>query len=292
MPKQLRDSDLPTRMKLEMCGIGIPPRPTILRQIEDEMAQDAPDFLRLARLIGSDVGLGAGLIKTANSPFFTFGRQVRTIQESLLVLGLNLVIQTLAGLSLQKIFKSAPAMERFWDASAATARMSGVLAARLGSPFAIRPEDAYTFALFRDCGIPVLMTPFPEYRAVLAKANDDPEADFTAVEDGAIGLNHAVVGAELAEEWRLPADICAAIRHHHDRVAIGGGLDGLLADRARALVAIAQLAEYMVQNRTGLAKTREWGKIGPACLLTLDLGDDDLPGLEDVASTALADGAD
>lgn len=291
MPKHLKDSDIQTRMKLEMRGIGIPPRPTILRQIEEEMARGEPDFLRLARLIGSDVGLGAGLIKTANSPFFMFGHQVRTIQESLLVLGLNVVMQTLAGLSLQEVFKRAPNMERFWDASAATARLSGALAARLGAPYDVRPEDAYTFALFRDCGIPVLMMPFPEYRAVLAKANDDVESDFTDIEDGSIGLNHAVVGAELAEDWRLPADICTAIRYHHDRAAIDGSGEQVLAERPRALIAIAQLAEHMLQNQTGLAKTSEWVKFGPACLLALEIDTADLPDLEgETAATVAAAG--
>ena len=280
MPNQMRNSDIQTRMKLEMRGIGIPPRPTILRQIEEETAQDEPDFLRLAKLVGSDVALGAGLIKTANSPYFAFGKQVRTIQESLLVLGLNLVIQTLAGLSLEKIFKCAPSMERFWDASAATARLSAVLARRLGAPYDVRPEDAYTFALFRDCGIPILMMPFPEYRGVLAKANDDLESNFTDIEDVMIGLNHATVGAELAEDWRLPADICTAIRHHHDRAAIDGTDNSVLVDRPRALIAIAQLAEHVIQNQTGLAKTSEWKKIGPVCLTALNIGTDDLPELE------------
>lgn len=284
----MRDSDIQTRMKLEMRGIGIPPRPTILSQIEGEMARDEPDFLRLAKLIGSDVALGAGLIKTANSPFFAFGKQVRTIQESLLVLGLNLVIQTLAGLSLRKIFARTPNMERFWDASAATARLSGVLAVRLGGPYDVRPEDAYTFALFRDCGIPVLMMPFPEYRGVLAKANDDLESDFTDIEDTLIGLNHAAVGAELAADWRLPADLCTAIYHHHDRTAIVGTDEQVLLDRPRALIAIAQLAEHILQNQTGLAKTSEWAKLGTACLGVLDISADDLPELEGETAATLS----
>ena len=104
------------RMKIAVRDIGIPPRPTILAQIEQETAKDNPDFIYLAKLLSHDVGLSAGMIKVANSPFFSFGKKVPSIQEALLVLGLKLVINTVAGLSLQQAFKHVPNMERFWDA--------------------------------------------------------------------------------------------------------------------------------------------------------------------------------
>src|SRR5574343_1761517 len=110
-----------TRMKIAVRDIGIPPRPTILSQLEQEAAKDEPDFLYLANLLSHDVGLSAGMTKVANSPFFSFGKKVPTIQEALLVLGLKLVVKTIAGLALQQAFKHVPNMERFWDASAATA---------------------------------------------------------------------------------------------------------------------------------------------------------------------------
>ena len=72
------------RMKIAVRDIGIPPRPTILSQIEQEAAKDEPDFLHLARLLSQDVGLSAGIIKVANSPFFSFRKKIPTVQEALL----------------------------------------------------------------------------------------------------------------------------------------------------------------------------------------------------------------
>ncbi len=91
--------DVDNRMRLEIRDIGIPPRPAILSEIDREMEKDEPDFGTLAKLIGSDVALAAGLIKTTNSPFFGFSKKVRTIHEAMLVLGLKVVIRTIAGLS-------------------------------------------------------------------------------------------------------------------------------------------------------------------------------------------------
>lgn len=274
------------RMKIAVRDIGIPPRPTILAQIEQETAKDNPDFIYLAKLLSHDVGLSAGMIKVANSPFFSFGKKVPSIQEALLVLGLKLVVNTVAGLSLQQAFKHVPNMERFWDASAATAEISAMLVKQIGNGIGIRPEDAHTFALFRDCGIPMLMIPFPEYRDILIRANQETSLSFTDIEDQAISLNHAMVGAELAEDWLLPADTCLAIRHHHDIAALNGKLDIPL--RSRHLIAVAQLAEHLIQERTAQSQTSEWQKLGSDCLACLDLAADDLPALADTCMAEIS----
>ena len=275
------------RMKIEIRDIGIPPRPTILGQIERETARDEPDFIYLAKLLSQDVGLSAGMIKVANSPYFSFGKKIPTIQEALLVIGLNVVVKTVAGLALQQVFKHVPNMERFWNASALTAEFAACLARHLGRGIGIRPEDAHTYALFRDCGIPMLMIPFPEYREVLIRANHESSLPFTEIEDQAIGLNHAVLGAQLAEDWLLPEDTCLAIRHHHDHAALAGGT-GIPA-RSRRLIAVAQLAEYLIQEQTAQSQTSEWAKLGADCLACLDLTPESLPELGKVCAASITD---
>lgn len=265
------------KMKLEIREIGIPPRPAILIQIEEESAKDEPDFIYMAKLLNRDVALAAGMIKVANAPYFSFGKKVPTVQEALLVLGLKLVTKTVSGLALQQVFKHVPHMDRFWDTSAMTADVSGCVAKQLGRDIGIRPEDAYTFALFRDCGIPMLMNPFPEYREVLARANNESVLSFTAVEEASIGLNHAVLGAQLAESWLLPDETCQAIRHHHDREALNGTI--AIPERSRRLIAVAQLAEYLIQLKTAQSRSHEWAKLGSDCLACLGLTSDDLPDL-------------
>ena len=277
-------------MRVEIRDIGIPPRPTILAQIENEMALDSPDFIRLARIISSDVAISAALIKTANSPFFSFGKPVRTIDEALMVLGLKLVASTVAGLSLQKAFGHIPNMERFWTASGACAQLTRWLARRVRLPARIRPEDAYTYALFRDCGIPVLSIPFPEYRQALLEASQAEHEPFTASEERAVALNHALVGAELAESWLLPESVCNAIRYHHDVQTLASNV-APLTDESRKLIALAQLAEHLVQENTGLMKNAEWAKLGPSCLAILGVDNDELGELHAEYRAALKPGA-
>lgn len=266
-------TDIEAKMRVEVRDIGIPPRPAILERIHSEMQKDEPDFKQLADIIGSDVGLSASLIKVANSPYFGFSKKVRSVQEALLVLGLKVIVRTIAGLALQQTFPHIPNLERFWDASACTARVSGWLAQRLGGSPRMRPDDAYTFGLFRDCGVPVLMIPFPEYQGVLKAANDESVLCFTEVEDRALSINHAIVGSELAEDWLLPEEIHTAIRHHHDVGVIDGSAAVEVSPIVRRLIAVAQTAEYLIHRHTGLSRTREWDKLGAACLALLDIDD-------------------
>jgi len=260
-----------------ILDIGIPPCPVILERFMVEARQDEPDFKRLASVIGTDVGLSAGLIKTANSSYFGMRQRVRSVNEALVILGLKTASRAVAGLVLSKAFPNVANLERFWDASARIALLSGWLAQHLNIP-GLRAEDTYTFGLFRDCGIPVLLGRFPHYGNVLMTANGDVTRGFTEVEGVELPTNHAMVGCLLAQNWWLPEEICLAIRNHHDLAALES-IDSKLPVLSRRLIAIAQLAEYIVQQQLGLSLTQEWTKLGAACLRILDMDETDLDAL-------------
>jgi HD-like signal output (HDOD) protein len=254
--------------------IGIPPRPTILDRISREMLQDEPDYKRLANIIGADVSLSASLIKTANSPFFGYRNRVRSVNEALMMLGLDVASRAIAGIILRKVFPNSLHLERFWDASARIARLSGWLAQHVGRN-KLRPDDAYTFGLFRDCGIPVLLSRFPGYEKILTSANSETGRSFTVVENSQLPTNHAMVGCLLAQSWWLPEEACLAIRHHHEVAIIETpSITPPLTSRYR--IAIAQFAEHLMQRHTGLSHTQEWPKLGAACLRLLDVAEDDV----------------
>ena len=271
---ELPGPKIDTLLENTLRDIGIPPRPAILDRIAGEMDKDEPDFKRLAAIIGADVSLSAALIKTTNSPFFGFRSRVRSVNEALMVLGLDVASRAIAGIVLRQVLPDTPHLERFWDASARIARLSGWLAQRIAAS-QVRPGDAYTFGLFRDCGIPLLLRRFPGYGQVLAEANWEDSLNFTAVEDAHLPTNHAMVGCLLAQSWWLPEETCLAIRHHHDVTVMEmPALSPPLS--SPALIALAQFAEHLAQRHSGLNHTCEWPKLGPACLRLLKLSDADV----------------
>lgn len=272
---------LKEQLEISVRSIGIPPRPAVLAEVHAEMRRDEPDYRRINDIIGADVGLAAAVIKVANSAYFGMGRRVRNVPDALLVLGLKLTVHTIAGIILQRVFPNVPSLEDFWDSSARRSRVSRWLVQQLRQRVSVHPDDAYTFGLFQDCGIPLIMGPFPDYAAVLAMANADAERGFTDIEDEAMAINHAAFGAELAEEWGLPAEVALAIRHHHDRAAIAGA--GGLPQPARELVCLGHLADHLIESRRGSIASHEWDKLGTAILgaLALDAG-----GLDDLRREA------
>lgn len=272
--------------------IGIPPRPKILEQINREARAGDPDFNHLADLIQCDVALAAGLIKTANSPFFGYRHKTRNVRGALLMLGLKSSANAVAGLILKRVFPPPPELVRFWGASQRTGELSAWLAGRLGVRFGVKPEDAYTFGLFRDCGIPVLMRRFEGYAKTLARANTTLERSFVEVEEEDLPTNHAVVGGLMAQSWWLPEEVCLAIRRHHD-LALFQDQDQDNHSPAMGAtcrhVALAQLAEKLHQDTSGLSKTREWEKMGAYSLNLLGLTEEDLPELDREAEKFLAE---
>lgn len=260
------------RLQLEkqLNGIDIPPCPAILVDIQRGLAKDNTDQREIARLIGQDVALSGHVMQVANSPAFG-NNKIGSIAQALNILGtrhvFNLVVSQLLKASLSG-GASVP-MERFWETSALTARLSAELASRL---HCVRPDVAYTFGLFHDCGIPLLMRRFPEVRVVLAEANACEERRFTDVEDRHLGTNHAIVGYFLARRWRLSAEVANAVLYHHDYAAFD--TPDLLSPTSRMLIATTVLAEHIIRLQAGDHVYQEWNKALPyACqLFGLSLG--------------------
>lgn len=253
----------------------IPPCPIALERIAHEMSQAEPDLRHLNQIISSDVALAAGLVKLANSPYFGAQRRISSVSEALILLGLDTASQAVACIALAEAFPNMRSMERFWDASAQIASLSGWLASERQWP-GVRPQEAYTYGLFRDCGIAVLLQHFPDYTRILQSANNEQVRSFTDIEDDLLPTNHVVMGSLMTQSWWLPESICLAVRHHHEMAKDPEQKDAPF----RYLVAVSQLAEHLLQQHSGRSKTYEWEKLGAACLMQLGIDDEELAEME------------
>lgn len=252
-------------------GVDIPPSPSVLIELDAELKKKEPDQREIARLISQDVALSGCVMAIANSPGFSTGHKLASIVQALNVLGtqqvFNLVVVQLLKLALASDRDAS--MDRFWETSARTAMVSAELAKRL---HCVRPDVAYTFGLFHDCGIPLLMKRFPQTREVLAVANAAEDRMFTDVEDEMLGTNHAVVGYFLAKRWHLADFISEGVLYHHDYSVLTQ--PGLVSDTARALIAVCVLAEHIIRLHGSGNGELEWAKAAErACtFFNLSLG--------------------
>lgn len=258
-----------------LAKMEIPPRPGILDQIFLETRQEETDFLKLATLISEDMTLSASLIKTVNSPFFGLQQRASSVQDAFMLLGLEVASRMVAGILLRHTFPRRPELDELWDASLKVALLSHWLGVRLGRSIGLRPADAYTFGLFRDCGMAVMQMRQLDYAHTLTRARAEARQSFTEVERSALGIDHAMVGSKLASDWRLSDEMAWGILFHH---AIAGA--DVATEQAPPaslrLIALAQFADRLLQDNGHLAVDHEWDKLGTRCLeiLGLDAGDE------------------
>lgn len=249
-------------------GVDIPPCPAVLIELDAELKKDTPDQREIARLISQDVALSGHVMLIANSPAFSTGHKLASITQAINVLGMqsifNLVVAQLLKMALAG--DKDAAMDRFWESSAQTAHVSAELAKRLRC---VRPDVAYTFGLFHDCGIPLLMKRFPQTREVLAAANAAEDRAFTDVEDAMLGTNHAVVGYFLAKRWHLADFVAEGVLYHHDYSVLVK--PGSVSDTARALIAVCVLAEHIIRLHGSGNGEKEWDKAAQNACAYFDL---------------------
>lgn len=262
-------------------GVSIPPRPKLLTEINAELQKFNPDTNKLATRIATDVGLSAAILKVINSPYFGLRSKVGSVPTAVQLLGVQNVKSIVTGLLLKTTITGAGAMslERFWDSSEKVAKISAYVATTL--PRAPR-DEAYTLGLFRECGIPLLMQRFENYKDTLKAAAADSRP-MTVVEDAIHGTNHAVVGFMVAKTWGLPDNLAEAILRHHDMEVFAEGDNA--APGVRTLVAINFLAEYLNDTSVRLRDNLQWKAVSERVLGHLGLNDGEFEELrEDVAS--------
>ncbi len=253
-----------------MRSVRIPPRPSLLVDLQRELAEPDPSPRRVARIIANDVGISGALLKLANSPFYGAARKAKSVEQGINFLGVNQCSALVTGmLARQAVEAEGVALNEFWDVSAKRARALVFTARKLR----IAPPDiAHTFGLFCDIGVPLLMNRFPDYVNTFEAASNDAEQCFTVVEDARHHTNHAAIGCLLARNWGLSTDVSWAILLHHDYRVLQ---DPATDDAIRSLVALSLLAEKGIQRYHGNSSSLEWDKGGALACRHLGLSDEE-----------------
>lgn len=256
--------------------IFIPPCPAVVTALLEESRCPDVDFNKVIRLISGDLSLAASMMKTANSPIFALRNKVETVQKAAAVLGLNNILSIVKGLALKRsLSPNGISMERFWERSNFHATVSTRLARRVPG---VTLENAYTFGLFHDCGIPILMQRFPDYKETLVAANRSAKAVWE-IETERHGTDHVTVGAMLARNWHLPDIIVKAIRMHHN-FEILADESSQLSDEVRGLAAVSLLADHLIAHFLDMPDEAEWMAHGTDALNYLNFDEEELADLQ------------
>lgn len=251
-----------------IADVGIPPRPSILEDLQAEIASDDASISKIVKLVGMDAGLSAAVLKGANSPLYGLRRRAESLSDAVSFLGMNRVGGLVTSILLSKALSfEGLSLQRFWDVSTKRSYALQALAPKVDG---VSAANAHTFGLFCDVGIPLLMRRFAAYSNTLHLANTLPDVSFTAVERQAHGADHATLGALMGRSWGVSQTTCLAIRTHHDYGALA---PGAMPSEVQGLVALGLVCEVIIQRYAGLNATQEWAKGGGAALELLGIDD-------------------
>ncbi|MCH8619320.1 HDOD domain-containing protein [Undibacterium sp. TS12] len=251
--------------------IRIPPRPSLLADVQTELAMEDPDPRRLTNIISNDVAMSASLLKLANSSFFGLRLKAKSVDHAVNLLGISQCGTLMTGIiAKQSIQVEKISLVKFWDFSTKRAQAMTQLARRMRVCSA---DLAHTFGLFCDIGIPLLLERFPDYTETLELANQELHDKFTEVEQQRHATSHTAIGSLMARTWGLPETVSLAILLHHDYAVLE---DPNTEDAVKSLIALALLAEYGIQRYHGQEFSCEWEKGSEAACAFLGLSADEV----------------
>lgn len=267
-----------------MSSVDIPACPSVVTEAMQEAQKDEPNIKHLAAIIAGDAGMSAAALKLANSPLYGNAQRLSSVRHAVERLGTKNIVCVVVSAALRNSITGLPAawLEQFWRRNTLLAVAASLIAKR---QYGISPDMAYTYTLFHDAAIPLMMRRFPNYGEVMDRCiNDgsllhDAEAEF-------FPCSHPVVGSLLVRNWGLPPLLGQAIRLHHEPEVFALP-ERSVPGAALSLIAITQIAEHLLAEIQSANDCEVGDALFAAALKYLGLCDDDLDDLRQAVGSAL-----
>ena len=193
---------------------NLPSLPAVAVQLLELRSDPDVAISDIAKLVQQDQALAAKVLKTVNSSFYGLSNPCGSIERAMGYLGLNTVKSIVLGFSLIETMKDIEDgfdLEAHWRRAIIGATGSRTMARLVGG---IDPEEAFTAALFQDMG---MLASFSAMKERYSETIDGvPHRVLCTSESQEFGFDHTEIGNGLAAKWKLPEEICVAIRSHHD----------------------------------------------------------------------------
>lgn len=267
----------PQQLQKVLSSIDIPPCPAVVTQALAETRKDDPDPRVLSRLITADPSMAAAALKYANSPLFRSGSPLTNARQAVERLGIQAVANIVVAGALRSSVEGLPAdwLNAFWHHETQVAVISALVARR---QFGISQDAAYTYALFHNAAIPMMMKRFDDYGAVFTAVRGEGRLLIEA-EQNYFPCTHPIVGSLMVRNWGLPATVGLAIRFHHEADAYEL-TDQTLPGSALSLIAVTHVAEHLVARIAGVSDSEVGAELFAKALAFMGISDAELDDLQ------------
>ncbi len=170
----------------------------------------------IARQISMDPAMTADLLKIVNSAQFMLAKKVDSISEAVKMVGIRGIKNLLYSYGTQKILGDDTADKKaLWEHSYKTAFYAYNLAKNFRKDRNLL-DDVYVGGILHDMGKIIFANVHPDLLNKIRNFCSEKEIPSATFEDLSAGMNHAEIGALIAEKWNFPENLVSAIRLHHD----------------------------------------------------------------------------
>ncbi|MGV3618305.1 MAG: HDOD domain-containing protein [Fimbriimonas sp.] len=256
------------RRSIERVVRNLPTLPAAVARVVEEADRPDPSAARMEQFIHRDPALTAQVLRVVNSAYYGLSGQVSNVGQAIVILGVQQVrnlalsvgaIGTLTGRSPADVENA----KRFWRHAAAVSAGIEVLSDRI--PMTSAEYDALRVAaLIHDLGRLCVMTSFGELYDMVVNSAEEERIPVEVAELRVLGMNHAEVGRQIAEHWKLPPLLVDMIGRHEGP---------FLANDADALYAL-NAADTLSKACYFVERDLETPEISPVVLSRLGLDAD------------------
>ncbi|MET0042966.1 MAG: HDOD domain-containing protein [Candidatus Thiodiazotropha sp. 6PLUC3] len=191
----------------------LPSPPAILIALIDSCNNPDVSFESLAEIIQKDASITSQVMSAANSPFYRQWNEFTTLQQMLVVLGINSVRTIAINSAVQQYFSNlskqiGQSLDLIWSRSLVCAYVARSLAEL--TAYATL-EEAYLAGLLHRLGQLALLQSDHQGYLKLIDTNQEIQALLQA-EEKSYGATFPLIGSEMVDRWQLEGFLSDALR--------------------------------------------------------------------------------
>lgn len=216
----------------------MPSLPTAVTRVLDICSKPSASPNDLNKVISLDPVLTDNVLKLINSAYYSLPNQITSLGRAIIMLGLNTVKNLALITAILGTLKKSGALNRlpfdtFWTHCLGVGVTAKAIAAQKNIPVT-QHEEYFVAGLLHDLGKVALNNCFAGVYGQALSLADLEQGPLYKAEKTMLGLDHALVGQEIAEKWQFSSTISQAISFHHRPTEA--------AKETRLMVAIISLA--------------------------------------------------
>jgi putative nucleotidyltransferase with HDIG domain len=181
-------------------------------------AQDLTDVIQL------DPVLTAKVIKMVNSAYFGLPQKVKSLKQTIVMLGIN----TVKNVALSSSFannvrikeKTKLSGDDFWQHSLGVATASKLIAKELGIDAKFL-EEYFIAGLIHDIGKVLINNFFSDEMNQILEISSQKQISITDVERQVLKLTHEEIGIAIGKKWNFEGALLFAVGKHHNPAVTG-----------------------------------------------------------------------